>query len=268
MLLSINYSPAAAELLTAGHIRLDYFKAPDWHDLVAEARLLRPVAVHFSLQAGSGRLHQTDWGLVDRLLAETGTPFVNLHLESNAADYPGVPADTTELSEVRRIIDALHQDVWTVVQRYGAQRVIAENAPYKAQWGTFLRPAVEPQVISQLLDETGCGLLLDLSHARISAHYLGMDEQEYIGQLPVRRIKEMHFAGIHLLDGQLCDHLSILETDWLALEWALERIRLGDWAPPWMLAFEYGGVGDHFAWRTDPSVIAGQTPRLYEMVHR
>jgi hypothetical protein len=29
-----------------------------------------------------------------------------------------------------------------------------------------------------------------------------------------------------------------------------------------MLAFEYGGVGEKFAWRSDPQVIASHVPKL------
>jgi hypothetical protein len=33
-----------------------------------------------------------------------------------------------------------------------------------------------------------------------------------------------------------------------------------------MLAFEHGGIGGLFEGRSDPAVIAGQAPQLYEMV--
>jgi hypothetical protein len=76
----------------------------------------------------------------------------------------------------------------------------------------------------------------------------------------------MHFAGIHVIYGILRDHLAIQPCDWLALEWVLQNIRRGEWSQPWMLAFEYGGVGEIFEWRSDPQVIAEQVPRLYQMV--
>ena len=36
-----------------------------------------------------------------------------------------------------------------------------------------MRPSVEPEVITRVVEESGCGLLLDISHARIVANYLG-----------------------------------------------------------------------------------------------
>jgi hypothetical protein len=93
---------------------------------------------------------------------------------------------------------------------------------------------------------------------------MGMDHKQYFSRLPVCQVKEMHFAGIHNLNGQLSDHLSILKEDWHKLDWVLGHIQSGEWSQPWMLAFEYGGVGVEFEWRSDPRVIADQVPRLLE----
>jgi hypothetical protein len=94
-----------------------------------------------------------------------------------------------------------------------------------------------------------------------------MPASQHVSQLPTDRIREMHIAGVHTLPDGLQDHLSMLEGDWSLLEWVLERIQRKEWSRPWMLAFEYGGVGSIFAWRSDPAIIAEQIPRLYAMVH-
>jgi uncharacterized protein (UPF0276 family) len=158
------------------------------------------------------------------------------------------------------------EDVASVVRRYGAERTIVENIPYRGVYGKTLRPAVEPAVIRRICTETGCRLLLDISHARIAAHHLQIDEQTYMDALPVDRLQELHFTGLHDLDGVLMDHLPVLETDWPVLEWAFHRIRAGVWASPWMLALEYGGIGEKFKHRSDARVLASQVPILYQMV--
>jgi len=223
--------------------------------------------VHFDLDVGDGRLQRKDWEPVERLLQETGTQFVNLHLGPEAKDFPGYPVDTPEPNQQQQVTQRMLADVQAVVRRFGPRRVIVENVPYRAKKkGKVLRPGVEPEVIRKIVAETGCGLLLDISHARIAANALGMDEKEYMESLPVDSLRELHFTGLHLIEGELRDHLPILPADWPVLEWVLEKIRLGHWAMPWMLAFEYGGVGEKFDWRTDSAVIADQVPRLYEMV--
>jgi uncharacterized protein (UPF0276 family) len=117
------------------------------------------------------------------------------------------------------------------------------------------------------LDELNCGLLLDISHARISAHHLGIDEREYISKLPVKRLREIHYTGLHNINGKLVDHLPILEEDWPILEWVMSQINSGDFSQPWLLAFEYGGIGERYADRSDPNVIASQIPRLYDFIN-
>jgi uncharacterized protein len=221
MQFAINYSIQAAELLSEGQIEIDRFKCPNWPNLVHEASAYRPVAVHFNLQAGSGRLKDNDWESINRLMAETGTPYVNLHLSPTREDYPGFAIETPEPAQFRQIVENLIDDVRAVVAQFGPERVIAENVPYRGEAGKVLRPAAEPVVIRQVLETTGCGLLLDISHARIAAHQLGIEARTYMSQLPVERLKELHFTGLHQLNGRLQDHLSVLETDWPYLDWVV-----------------------------------------------
>ena len=146
--------------------------------------------------------------------------------------------------------------------------MIIENSPYRAEEGNTLRLCVLPEMITRVVNETGCGLLLDISHAIISAKSLGIDPDEYISQLPLGKLKEMHFAGIqqNQTTGQWIDHVSIQESDWQWLDWVLDRIHSGECSAPWLLAFEYGGVGEPFEWRSNPEVILEQVPKLYEHI--
>ncbi|MFZ0533342.1 MAG: DUF692 family multinuclear iron-containing protein [Anaerolineales bacterium] len=266
MQLAINYSPPAAKLVRSGRIKIDLFKTPDWVWMVDAAKNLRPVAVHFTLEAGNEGLGHINWEAVEHIAQITSTPYINLHLDSKREHFPGIPANTTNSSDVKRVFAVLQSDVMSVVERFGPNRVIVENSPFRGEAGNTLRPCIEPDLITRIVEETGCGFLLDISHAFITAHYMGIDYKEYFSRLPVFQVREMHFAGIHHRNGQLMDHLSILEEDWRKLDWALEQIRSGKWSQPWMLAYEYGGVGVEFEWRTDPKVIAEQVPRLFERV--
>jgi uncharacterized protein (UPF0276 family) len=266
MLFSINYSTQAAVLLDQNKIQLDRFKCPDWPELIQEASQRRPVAVHFTLAAGRGRLARKNLDKVAALAEQTGTPYINLHLESKIADFPDIPIDSTRLSDRAKVLAQTLSEVDLAVKRFGAGRVIVENVPYRVT-GNVLRPSVEPEAICRVVRQTGCGLLLDIPHARITAAQLGLDERAYISRLPLERLKELHFTGVHLFDGWLQDHLPAQEADWQALDWVLERIRLGEWPRPWMLAFEYSGVGEKFAWRSEASVIESHCRRLYSLVN-
>jgi uncharacterized protein (UPF0276 family) len=260
--LALNYSAPAAELVRHGQIAIDLYKCPDRPDVVAAARAEHPVYVHFDLWAGSGRLDATDWKRVEGLLDQTGTRFVNLHLAPRETDFePGHPLD------VEVVIERVFHDVISAVKRFGPERVIVENAPHLYPGGVIPRPAVDPDVISRLVREIGCGFLLDLSHARIAARQLGLDEREYVARMPVDHLRELHITGLDH-DGQYWrDHMPLTDEDWTEAAWALAHIRAGRWTEPAIVALEYGGVSPAFAWRSDPAVMAAQAPRLLALVN-
>jgi uncharacterized protein (UPF0276 family) len=224
--------------------------------------------VHFTLEAGNGGLSTVDWERVKQLSKTTGTPYINLHLDARQGYYPEYSVDTMNGAEVEKVLNIMLSDVRLAVKHFGPERVIVENSPYQGEEGSTMCLCIQPALISQVVEETGCGLLLDISHAIITARSLGLDPAEYMSQLPVHAVKELHFAGIHhnQTSGRWMDHLSILEEDWCWLDWVLSQIHAGKWNHPWLLAFEYGGVGEPFKWRSNPQVMAEQVPRLYRLV--
>lgn len=267
---AINYSPQAEALVAAGSIEIDYFKTPPWPEMIARAEVYRPAAVHFNLRAGSGQLHQNDWGEIEAVLATTPTRYVNLHLAADKRDGLPFDCDHPNSEEVSQVIENLHADVNAAVTQFGPQRVIVENVPYRVGEGHVIRTCVLPDVISAVIRNHGCGLLLDISHARISADTLGMHAKAYMRALPLDRLCELHFTGLHDLGaGYLMDHLPALEADWPWLEWVLDGIQNEDWGKPHMLAYEYGGDGHpFFAANSDSGVIARDVPRLYNLCHK
>ena len=266
MYLAINYSPAAARLIRSGQINIDCLKTPNWDWMIAEASNLRPVAIHFNLEAGNDNLAEVDWDRVSQQMHATNTPFINLHLDARQTYYPAYKVDTREASEVEVVREVIFSDVGKAMTHFDANQVIIENSPYQGIEENTMELCIQPGLINHLVQETGCGLLLDISHAIITAKYLGIKPDEYLSSLPIHRIKELHFAGMHFNQstGMWMDHLSIQEEDWHWLDWVLARILSGEWSAPWLLAFEYGGVGEPFEWRTNPEVIAEQVPLLYE----
>jgi hypothetical protein len=293
MKLAVNYSAATADLLRRGTISFDYFKCPAWPDLIATAGALRPVNVHFPLLVGAGTGNAldgetgqpADWDKIESLLAGTGTPLVNVHLVAPPTAYPGAPLDTDDPAHSDLITERLIDDVSAVVRRFGAERVIAENNPPKAD--ECLRPAYQPEVISTVVRETGSGLLLDLAHVRLAAGALGLDARHYAERLPVERIREIHVTGvqriagrwvermmqhgvpaatIEAMAGRMFDHLPMTDEDWLFFEWAIGQIRAGAWREPWIITFEHGGVGPLWQSVTDADALRVQVPRLHGLL--
>ncbi|NQU43101.1 DUF692 family protein [bacterium] len=270
MKFAINYSPAADTLLRQKRISLDLYKCPDWPDLIDEARRRLPAYVHFPFRAGKRDLHLVDWRKIDLLLQTTGTRHVNVHLAPCASDFPGLSLESHEPHFREAVMQAMLDDIDQLIQRFGREHLILENVMWDpAPPWEIPALALEKEVIRDILQETGCGLLLDLAHARIAAKHFAVSLEDYLAPFPLDRLAELHITGILLDDNDLWqDHYGLTEEDWNVVNWALANIREGKWASPGIVAFEYGGIGPAYEHRTEPAVIATQVPRLYELVHR
>jgi uncharacterized protein (UPF0276 family) len=299
MKFAVNYSSAAADLFREGRIEVDRFKCPAWPDVIAAAQALNPVYVHLPLRVGAGigeaidteTQKPADWQQLEPLLVHTDTPQINVHLAPFTGDFPGMPADTTDPAHVEMLYAHALHDVEALVARFGPARLVVENADDGK--GLIPHPALRPDFIRGVIEGSGCGFLLDIAHARLAAHTLGMDAREYLAGLPTGRTCEIHLAGIQsfagrwlalmrqegltdkdlgwfakLKPGQLLDHLPLVDGDWAFYAWALEQVDRGHWGDPWITTLEYGGVRGVWELLTDRAVLAEQVPRLYHMVKR
>lgn len=290
---ALNYSKAAVSLRRRGRIAIDRFKCPAWPGVIREAQAEGPAYVHFPLRVGTGlgtainteTKETPDWNQFSAMMERTETPWISLHLGPRPADHPEIPPESTEPAHVARIADAVIRDIDAVVDRFGPEQVVAENI--FEYHGMHVRAAVLPEVITRVVETTGCGLLLDISHARLAARDLGVDPWAYMDALPVHKIREIHVTGIQRFDaewierlkrrgapqakideyaGREIDHLPMTPSDWEALSQALQRIAAGTWGCPEIIAFEYGGIGPLFEALTDASLLSKQVPRIHERI--
>ncbi len=88
----------------------------------------------------------------------------------------------------------------------------------------------EVEFLSELVDRTGCGLLVDVNNVHVSASNLGFDPDEYLGSLDSSSVSEIHLAG-HSLDPQLGPSLlidshdaAVAEPVWNLFQRFVERI--------------------------------------------
>lgn len=266
MKFAINYSPQAEKLWREGRIQVDLFKCPDWPDLVAKVSERHAVYVHSSLQAGGGCNDTVDYDLLRKWLEETETLHINTHFAVRQSE---LPARTTD----RRVavIERALNDLDRLSEAFGAANILIENVPAPDPgWNDDVAPeVVDPAVIAEVTRRSGCGFLLDIAHAIRACEGTGRaDVKAYLNALPVQALRELHVVGILPQpdeSGLRQDHFALTDDDWAMTEWALDQIRAGAWRQPEIMAFEYGGVGERFAWRSDPAVIAAQAPRLYEL---
>ena len=266
MRFAINYSPQAEKLWREGKIQVDLFKCPDWPDLVAQVAEIHALYVHCSLRAGGGCLDTSDFAMLREWLETTETLVINTHFWARKSEFPPHAPITTEA-----IIERAVRDVETLGEQFGIERIVIENVPHptRAMADDLLTDVVDPAVITEVVRRSGCGLLLDVAHAIRACEGTGRsDVRAYINAMPLHALRELHIVGILPEPdeyGLRHDHFAMTEADWEIAEWAVEQIRLGRWNPPDTLAFEYGGIGEKFAWRSEEAVIAAQAPRLYHL---
>ena len=258
MRFAVNYSTKLAELVKAGKLEFDLFKCPEWDGLLKAAIAVKPVYLHLDITVGRDEVQKLDFEKLRKLLTETHTPHVNCHLAGMPELKVGNKADRNKL------LKQWIKEIEVLKQEFAGYPVISENLPFEPLIPEY-QLASDLKLISEAIIETDTGLLLDISHARITADTLGIDYQDYIENLPLDRLHEVHITGVCRYHGFLEDHFEMQPHDWPSAKWAAERIRLGAWREPEIVAFEYGGVGEWFSWRTETWALEEQVPRLFKM---
>lgn len=258
MKFAVNYSLKFETLYKQGLIDADLLKCPEWNGVINASLRLKPVYVHFEIGVGNGGVSKLDFDLIKRMLTTTNTPHLNCHLIGDPALNPENKADQNK--QVQVWINEMH----FLQRQVPGRRLVAENLPCSpdvpgSQIGSI------PKLITEAIQAVGADLLLDLSHARITGANLGIDFKKYIAELPVERLAELHITGIRPYRGYLTDHFELKPTDWEAAKWAQQQIFSKAWQEPKIVAFEYGGVGDVFGWRTEEWVLQKQVPQLYAL---
>lgn len=71
--------------------------------------------------------------------------------------------------------------------------LILENITYNVQFPSA--EMSEGEFVSRLLDETDCGMLLDVTNLYINSINLGVDWRRFLDAIPIDRVVQLHFVG-------------------------------------------------------------------------
>lgn len=100
-------------------------------------------------------------------------------------DLLPLPYDWESLDRVCRHVDE--------VQHALGRRILLENP---STYVEFVRSTMsEAEFLSAVVARTGCGLLLDINNAYVSAINHGRDSWQMLAALPLRAIEQIHLAG-------------------------------------------------------------------------
>lgn len=135
--------------------------------------------------------------------------------------------DLLPLPQTEEALRHLASRVREVQDVLGRQILVENLSSYLAFTSSQL---TEWEFLSALVEESGCGLLLDVNNIFVNSVNLGIDPHKFIAGVPQHAVQEMHLAG-HLRKqvGQrvllIDDHGSAVCPDvWRLFETALRRL--------------------------------------------
>ena len=150
-----------------------------------------------------------------------------MHLVATTQDFPDIPAGSEEVDHVERVTERMIADVRVLTAWFGPDKVITENVIWRGTEGRFLYACVAPSVISDVVRNTGCGLLIDTAHASMTCQYTEMPVIDYIAALPTERLRELHVTGIGQKEGRWRDSMPLREQDFQTVSDVLGDIGAG-----------------------------------------
>lgn len=122
----------------------------------------------------------------------------------------------------RESLDLLVPRIRHVQSRVEAPFLIENNVNYFRVPGEEME---EPEFLNRLMEESGCGLLLDLHNVYTNCRNFNADPFDYLRRINLHRVGEIHLAGGLEMDGVYLDgHDGPCPPEvWEMLDWILPR---------------------------------------------
>lgn len=193
--LGCNYSKELIELIEGEEVEVNWIKLANevLYDTQFKAiKSIRSGLFHIVPYVLSNR-HLEGWNLerINKAIRECKSPHVGVHLRAKENDINGV-VNREVLKEI--IISKTIENKRQIETKY-----LVENMPITCLPEDY-KVLADPGFIKEICEEAGIGLLLDISHLKISAWYRGETEKSYLKKLPLNLVKEIHVNGPRLID--------------------------------------------------------------------
>lgn len=280
MKLAVNYSEPLLGLLRQNPtLEVDYIKVPTfpfpgcfvqfdagstWRRLLPH--LAQPGVLALGHPQPSQRFSPE---IVTQVIQRTLPPYISTHLEARRDFFPEYRMYQHENHP--RLRQAMQERFLTTIAQVKQQirlPLVLENCPYYRL--DRIRLGSEPEFITSLCELGDCDFLLDIAHARCSAWSTGESIVDYINALPLKRLREIHLAGVEeKVNGVRDTHTALQEMDYQLLELVLNQ------AQPEVLTLEYGGMPEKIEnesgrfepiSRNDPAELAAMISRLRQII--
>lgn len=231
---------AVRDLLYAGQLELDYLEVHGpYVDGAREVYPDLPMVLHnalyqWSLTHPEGLAYKDAAKITQERVEKSKSPWYSLHLGFSAAEvdfYNEAMQATSPLQQRELVLErCVHR--LSQMKTLVPVPILIENLDYNPT--NAYEYVCEPVFIRQVLEETATWLLLDLAHARVTAHAFGIAVEDYIDQLPLTKVRQIHLNRPGWRDNRLVDsHLALEEEDYQLFENILSQCQ------PWAVTLEY-----------------------------
>lgn len=254
--LGCNYSLELMKLLNDERVKVDWVKLAKelrYKEQFKAVNSIRPILFHMVPRATSDKFSEGwNYDNLNKAIEECQSPHVASHLLASRDNYK--EAITREILKEDVVEKLIHK------KRNIKTALLIENMPQNYLPKGYEHFA-EPEMIAEICDEAGVGLLLDLAHLKVSAWYRGESELEYLKRLPLHLVKEIHVSGPRKTDSGYYDvHQNMREEDFEFLESVLSLTN------PCIVTLEYGGEGEDYKDSSDIKLLQSQLTRLARLL--
>lgn len=248
-MLGVTWSPAAADVLPL----VDFVEVAGWarqEPPDSVPRLLHNLDLDFSLTR-PGAIDQEWISSANQAIRETGTPWLSLHIGMSAEEvrFDGHMLPVSDPLDPETCFQRIRESL-TLARNGVDAPLLIENLDYCPE-GAY-EHICQPWFIRDLVLEVDCGFLLDLAHAQVSADWLGYSIDEYLENLPLERVREIHLSSPRRGGERLDDvHAELRERDYALFATVLQ------WTSVEAVVIEY---------RRDGAALAEQIGRIRNLL--
>ena len=183
-----------------------------------------PTVLH-SVGLSIGGIHELDidyLNAIKQLKTETGAEWYSEHLSFSGNRSLRVP-DLLPLpyseQAIQHVIKRIQQ-----VQDYLGEQILIENVSSYLQCPD--NEMTEAEFIAEIAQQADCYILLDINNVFVSSANHHSSSEDFIGAIPLDRVKQIHLAGYEQKPGYLLDSHSqpVSQPVWDMFESVIQRI--------------------------------------------
>jgi len=236
MYIGCNWSKPLKFLLERKEVKIDYIKSGaygNFNELFSTMRSMHPIMLHglgYFERTGMKDTDIIDFNLANQLIRDCNSPHFGIHLSIKNSDMYSGMTDEDIHNHMSKQIQIFKKNIQVPL--------LLENTPDSPQDCIIFDhyPYIMPEQLNRLFVENDVSFLLDLTHAKITAQYHGWNIYEYILQLPLNRVLEIHINGYDKEGFPADTHQAMGNEDYKLLEWVL------NYTNPNVVTLEYNGV--------------------------